>query len=158
MLNYLFLKKSTCMKKMSTIRLGVLSVILAAAFAFKGDNDVLHKRDFTVQITEGIKPKTIADEISFKDGKVWCGETIFDKTGLKWIRYELKKDSTYKEDDMDIEYIEVLATTEMERGELFEMKCIVENYQIEGTMRVHKAGKDKKSWSFTGSEKPKKKK
>ena len=71
------------------------------------------------------------------------------------MRYEIVKDSTYKDEDTDVEYLQILATTKLEKGEIFEMKCVIDNYEIEGTMRVLKAEKEKKAWSFTGKEKAK---
>jgi hypothetical protein len=143
---------------MRTLKYGKLTIAvltLTAFLAFKGEKDKLHKRFFTIDISEPKKPKTTPDELQFKDGKVWCGDVISEKLDLKLIRYELVKDSTYMDEDTEVEYIEVLATTEMEKGESFEFKCVIDNYQIEGGMRHMKNGKDKKTWSFTGKEKVK---
>ncbi|MBK6833383.1 MAG: hypothetical protein IPG89_03535 [Bacteroidetes bacterium] len=143
---------------MRTLKFGKLTIVvltLTAFLAFKGEKDKLHKRFFTIDISEPKKPKTTPDELQFKDGKVWCGDVISEKLDLKLIRYELVKDSTYMDEDTEVEYIEVLATTEMEKGESFEFKCVIDNYQIEGGMRHMKNGKDKKTWSFTGKEKVK---
>jgi len=143
---------------MRTLKFGKLTIAiltLTAFLAFKGEKDKLHKRFFTIDISEPKKPKTTPDELQFKDGKVWCGDVISEKLDLKLIRYELVKDSTYMDEETEVEYIEVLATTEMEKGESFEFKCVIDNYQIEGGMRHMKNGKDKKTWSFTGKEKVK---
>lgn len=143
---------------MRTITIGkfaILILTLTAFLAFKGEKDKLHKRNFTIDLSEPKKPKSTADELQFKDGKVWCGDIVSLKLDLKLIRYELVKDSTYMDEETEVEYIEVLATTEMEKGESFEFKCVIDNYQIEGGMRHLKNGKDKKTWSFTGKEKVK---
>ena len=135
-------------------------MLLAAStlvFAFTIAKDRLHKRDFTVSIIDGKKPKAIPDEISFKDGKVFCGDFADQKLGIgTWIRYELVKDSTYMEEGEEREYIEVLATTELAKEEIFEFKCVVDNFEIEGSMKITKKGKDKKTATFSGKEKPKK--
>lgn len=138
-----------------------IAILLAAStlvFAFTIAKDRLHKRDFTVSLIDGKKPKAVADEISFKDGKVFCGDFADQKLGIgTWIKYELVKDSTYTEEGEEREYIEVLATTELAKEEIFEFKCVVDNFEIEGTMRITKKGKDKKTATFSGKEKPKKK-
>lgn len=143
------------MKTLTIGKFAVLILALTAFLAFKGEKDKLHKRNFTIDLSEPKKPKSTADELQFKDGKVWCGDIVSEKLGLKLIRYELVKDSTYMDEETEVEYIEVLATTELEKGESFEFKCVIDNYQIEGGMRHMKNGKDKKTWSFTGKEKVK---
>ncbi|MCD6067499.1 MAG: hypothetical protein K0S33_2325 [Bacteroidetes bacterium] len=141
------------------IKTGFLVLVLTASVAFKGDKDKLHKRDFTVQLTEGKKPKPSDDEVSFKDGKIYCGDVLNEKNpDLSWMRYEIKVDSTYIEDDVEKEYIEIIATKELERADMFEVKCVIDDHNIEGSMRIHKNNKDKKTFSFTGKEKPKKEK
>lgn len=143
------------MKTLTIGKLAVITLTLTAFLAFKGEKDKLHKRNFTVELSEPKKPKTTPDEFQFKDGKVWCGDVVSEKLALKLIRYELVKDSTYMDEETEVEYIEVLATTELEKGESFEFKCVIDNYQIEGGMRHMKNGKDKKTWSFIGKEKVK---
>lgn len=139
-------------------KIALVLVVSSLAFAFTISKDRLHKRDFTVSVIDGKKPKPIADEISFKDGKVFCGDFADQKLGIgTWIKYELIKDSTYTEEGEEREYLEVLATHEFDNGELFEFKCVVDNFEIEGSMRISKKGKDKKTATFSGKEKPKKK-
>lgn len=145
------------MKKV-IISISATLVILTGLVAFKGDKDKLHKRDFTVEVIEGTKPKGKADEISFKDGKVYPGDIANEKMGVSWIRYELKKDSTYMEDDIEKEYIEVFADSELEKGEKLEFTCVIEDFGIEGTMKLMKGDKIKKTFTFSGKEKPKKSK
>jgi hypothetical protein len=143
------------MKTLTIGKFAVLILTLTAFLAFKGEKDKLHKRNFTIDLSEPKKPKTTPDELQFKDGKIWCGDVVSEKLELKLIRYELVKDSTYMDEETEVEYIEVVATTEMEKGESFEFKCVIDNYEIEGGMRHLKNGKDKKTWSFTGKEKVK---
>ena len=143
------------MKTLTIGKFAVLMLTLTAFLAFKGEKDKLHKRNFTIDLSEPKKPKTTPDELQFKDGKIWCGDVVSEKLELKLIRYELIKDSTYMDEETEVEYIEVVAKTEMEKGESFEFKCVIDNYEIEGGMRHLKNGKDKKTWSFTGKEKVK---
>lgn len=133
--------------------------ILFVLTAFKGDKDKLHKRHFTINITDGKKPKTIPDEIFFKDGKVYCGDFVSEKLEVKeQIKYEIKKDSTYMDEDAEVEYIEIFATTQKEKKEMFEFHCVLDNFEVQGTMKLFKNDKEKRSLEFTGSEKVKTKK
>jgi hypothetical protein len=127
--------------------------------SFKGDKDKLHKRHFSINLTDGKKPKPTPDEIFFKDGKVYCGDFVAEKVGAKeQIKYELKKDSTYMDEDVEVEYIDIFATTQLEKNEIFEFHCLLENFEVQGTMKVLKGDKEKKAWEFTGQEKAKQKK
>ena len=145
------------MNKKLISKITLLLVACTFLFAFKVSKDKLHKRDFTVMVTEGKKPKGTADEISFKDGKVYCGDIADQKMGIgTWIKYEMVKDSTYMDEDVEKEYIEVLATSELGADETFEFKCTIDNFEMQGTMRTIKKGKDKKVFTFTGNEKVKK--
>jgi len=138
-------------------KIAAVLVVSSLAFAFTIGKDRLHKRDFTVSVIDGKKPKPIADEISFKDGKVFCGDFADQKLGIgTWIKYELVKDSTYTEEGEEREYIEVLATTELAKEEIFEFKGVVDNFEVTGSMRITKKGKDKKTATFSGKEKVKK--
>ncbi len=137
-----------------------LSIIMFFVFsAFKGDKDKLHKRHFTINITDGKKPKTIPDEIFFKDGKVYCGDFVSEKLEFKdQIKYEIKKDSTYMDEDVEVEYIEIFATTQNEKKEMFEFHCVLDNFEVQGTMKLFKNDKEKRALEFTGAEKVKTKK
>ncbi len=139
-------------------KIAIVLVVSSFTLAFTIGKDKLHKRDFTVSVIDGKKPKAIPDEISFKDGKVYAGDAVgCAKLGAcTWIKYEMVKDSTYTEEGEEREYIEILATSEFEGGELFEFKCVVDNFEIEGTMKITKKGKDKKTATFSGKEKVKK--
>jgi len=142
---------------MKTIALSILTVCALASF--KGDKDKLHKRNFLINIEEPKKPKATSDELFFKDGKVYCGDYAADKLGASdQIKYEILKDSTYKDEDTEVEYIKIFATTELEKGEIFEFTCLLENYEVQGTMKLLKGGKEKKAWGYSGKEKPQKKK
>jgi hypothetical protein len=142
---------------LKTISISLFAVLLLASF--KGDKDKLHKRHFTISLTDGKKPKPTPDEIFFKDGKVYCGDFAAEKLGSSdQIKYELKKDSTYMDEDVEVEYIDIFATTQLEKNEIFEFHCLLENFEVQGTMKVLKSDKVKKAFEFTGQEKVKEKK
>ena len=62
------------------------------------------------------------------------------------------------DEDVEVEYIDIFATTQLEKNEIFEFHCLLENYEVQGTMKVLKSDKVKKAFEFTGQEKVKEKK
>ena len=114
----------------SILTIGILSINAVP----KGDpKDALDKRIFKVimtEVKEGAAPKKgLDDEIEFKGGKMFS-QFLFDKLEYKWIKYEVKKDSVFTD----------------------------EEYDIQGTIKITKKDKLKKKYEFTGKEKDKKKK
>ena len=101
----------------SVLLSSVLFVFLAS---FKMDKDKMHKRAFKVIMTEfkdgKPKAKTTEDEIEFKDGKLYS-LFVFDKTGFEKLKYEIKVDSTYVEDEITKEFIKIEATSINESNE-----------------------------------------
>jgi hypothetical protein len=142
----------------------LLTVFLTVS-GFKEEKDALHKRNFNVNIVE-IKDKipqkkTIADEISFKDGKLYSG-FLNDKFSYKWLKYRINRDSLYMDStDTEIRLLEVEATTTDESNNTLLMNIKVEDWDIDGTIKITKNDKLKKYFEFTGREKggkPKKEK
>ena len=145
-----------------TFRGLLLLTLFFAMQAFKGDKDALHKKIFITQVTEfrDGKPnskKPIEDELEFKDGKLFSNY-IFDKMEFKWIRYNLKTDSTYVEDEIEKKYFIVEASSTNEKDETLYLDIKIDNYEVEGTIKLTKGDKPKKYMEFTGKEKPGKEK
>ena len=148
-----------------------ISCLFIAAFifmnaSFKGEKDPLHKRTFTIGITEvkdGVPAKkSIKDEMTFKDGKLFS-DFLHDKYQHKWLKYRINKDSIYSdpETEAEIRLLEIEASTTDEGGTTMMINFSVENWDIEGTMKLTKNDKPKKFYDFTGFEKggkPKKEK
>ena len=131
--------------------------------AFKGEpKDGLDKRIFIVNMTEikdgAASKKATQDEIEFKAGKGMFSQFLFDKLEYKWIKYEVTKDSTYTdEDNNENHWTEAEISTTDETDQTMIMKCVVDNYDISGDIKITKKDKLKKRFEFSGKEKPKKK-
>lgn len=151
------------------ISASVLTVGLLSINAIKKGEpkDGLDKRIFTVTMTEvkeGAPPKKgVEDEIEFKagsgSGKGMFSQFLFDKLEYKWIKYEITKDSTYTDEEQnENHWIEAEISTTDSNDQTMMMKCVVENYDISGEIKITKKDKLKKKYEFTGKEKPGKKK
>lgn len=130
---------------------------------FKGEpKDALDKRIFLVNITElkdGSPPKkSVPDEIEFKAGKGMFSNYLFEKLEYKWIKYEIKKDSTFTdESDVEVNWVEAEITTTDDKDQTLTMEVTVEDFEIRGEIKITKKDKLKKKFEFSGKEKPKKK-
>ncbi|MBI2722735.1 MAG: hypothetical protein HYX39_11230 [Bacteroidetes bacterium] len=147
-----------------------LSCLLVTAVIFinasvKGEKDPLHKRTFNVGVTEvkdGVAgKKSIPDKIEFKDGKLFS-DFLFDKFQYKWIKYRINKDSIYTDEtETEVRLLEVEASTTDEKDQTLMMTFKVEEWDIEGVIKITKNDKLKKYFDFVGREKggkPKKEK
>jgi len=129
----------------------------------KGEpKDALDKRIFKVNMTEikeGAAPKKgVEDEIEFKGGKMFS-TFLFDKLEYKWIKYEVKKDSTFTDEEQnEVHWVEAEISTTDDKDQTMMMTCTVEDYDITGEIKITKKDKLKKKYEFAGKEKAKKKK
>lgn len=129
----------------------------------KGEpKDALDKRIFKVvmtEIKEGAAPKKgLEDEIEFKGGKMFS-QFLFDKMEYKWIKYEVKKDSTFTDEEQnEVHWVEAEISTTDDKDQTMMMTCTVEDYDIQGVIKITKKDKLKKKYEFSGKEKDKKKK
>ena len=128
----------------------------------KGEpKDTVDKRKFIVNITEvkegGPPKKGVEDEFEFKSGKFFSN-FLMDKFDVKWVKYEMTKDSTYTDEDQNQNHwSEVEISTTDATDQTIILKCVVDNFDISGEIKVTKKDKLKKKYEFTGKEKPKKK-
>jgi hypothetical protein len=152
-------------KKVISISCLIITAVVFMSAAFKGEKDPLHKRTFTIGITEvkdGIPgKKSIADEITFKDGKLYS-DFLANKFQYKWIKYRINKDSIYIDStETEVRLLEVEASTTDENNTTMMINFAVEEWDIVGTFKQTKNDKLKKFFDFTGFEKggkPKKEK
>lgn len=140
----------------------VATGLLTINAAYKGEpKDGLDKRKFTVTMTE-IKEnsppkKGVEDELEFKGGKMFSN-FLYEKMEYKWIKYELKKDSTYTdEQENEVHILEAEISTTDDTDQTMVMTCSVEDYDIHGEIKITKKDKLKKRYEFSGKEKAKKK-
>ncbi|MCD6017462.1 MAG: hypothetical protein K0S53_583 [Bacteroidetes bacterium] len=128
----------------------------------KGEpKDTVDKRKFIVSITEvkegGPPKKGVEDEFEFKSGKFFS-QFLMDKFDVKWVKYEMTKDSTYTDEDQnENHWSEVELSTTDATDQTIILKCLVDNFDISGEIKVTKKDKLKKKYEFSGKEKPKKK-
>jgi hypothetical protein len=70
----------------------------------------------------------------------------------------MTKDSTYTDEDQnENHWSEVEISTTDATDQTIVLKCLVDNYDISGEIKVTKKDKLKKKYEFSGKEKPKKK-
>jgi hypothetical protein len=142
----------------SVLALGILSINAIK----KGDpKDTLDKRKFTVTMTEikeGSPPKKgVEDEIEFKNGKFFS-DFLYDKTQQSWTKYEILKDSTYTDEEQNEGiWSEAEISKTDDNDQTIVVKCVVDNYDISGEIKITKKDKLKKKYEFSGKEKAKKK-
>lgn len=149
-----------------------LTVILLVLFslASRAEKDPLHKRVFTTKIAEikeeGAAPakKPTMDKMSFKDGRLFS-DYLFDKFQYKWLKYRINKDSIFTDStDTEVRLLEVECTTTDEANQTVSITFSVQEWDIEGEIKITKNDKMKKHFLLTGREKggkpkkPKKKK
>lgn len=143
------------------------TVITAGFFTInaglKGEpKDALDKRIFTVMLTEikeGQPPKkAVEDELEFKAGKGMFSNFLFEKMEHKWLKYEIKKDSTFTDEDQNEgHWVEAEISVTDNADQTTMINVTVENYDISGEIKITKKDKLKKKYEFSGKEKPKKK-
>ena len=144
----------------SVLTVGILSINAIK----KGEpKDSVDKRKFTVTMTEikeGAAPKKgVQDEVEFKAGKGMFSQFLFDKLEYSWTKYEVTKDSTYTDEDQNEgHWTEVEISSTNKDDQTLIVKCIVDNYDISGEIKITKKDKLKKKYEFTGKEKETKKK
>jgi hypothetical protein len=153
-------------KKNLTLRHLIICLIVLTTLSFKDEKDALHKRKFTINLTEvkdNIPAKrSIMDEMEFKNGKLFS-DYLFDKFQYKWIRYRINKDSVFTDStDTEVRLLEIESTFTDEQNQTVKLNFNIQEWDIDGTIKiVAKNDKIKKYFDLTGFEKggkPKKEK
>lgn len=127
----------------------------------KPKKDALDKRIFIVTMTEikdgAVPKKGVEDEIEFRTGKGMFSNFLFEKMEYQWMKYEIKKDSTFTdEENNEVRWIEGAISTTDDKDQTTVIEFTVEDYDINGEIKVTKKDKLKKRYEFTGKEKAKK--
>lgn len=146
------------MSTKSTIKTLFLSaVFFLFVNAVIKEKDPLHKKIYNNQIIE-VKDgqngkKSLPDELEFKDGKVFS-TFLNEKFDYKWLKYEINKDSTYIDStETEIRYIEFESSYTDDKDQTMIMKCVIDEYSIDGEIKITKHDKLKKMFVFNGKEK-----
>jgi hypothetical protein len=140
-------------------------LILSSVFAFKAEKDFLHKRKFNISLDEvkdGVAAKkTIPDLLTFKDGKVFS-DYINKKYGYDWIRYRINKDSVFIDStETEVRMLEVEGSATDLTNQTVIINFVLQEWDIDGTIKITKNDKIKRFFDFVGREKggkPKKQK
>lgn len=144
--------------------LAVAAILALFINATLKEKDPLGKRKYDniiIEVKDGVNAKKgVSDELEFKDGKLFS-MFLFDKFEYKWMKYKVNKDSTYiDETETEISYFEVECSYTDDNNQTFIMTCKIDNFDIDGEMKITKNDKLKKMFVFNGKEKyskPKKK-
>jgi hypothetical protein len=131
-------------------------VLLFINFTIK-DKDPMGKRKYDIthiEVKDGKNsPKGTTDELEFKDGKLFSN-FLFEKFEYKWMKYKVTKDSAYiDETETEIDYMEVECTYTDDADQTLTMICKIDNYDIDGEIKITKKDKLKKMFVFNGKEK-----
>jgi hypothetical protein len=153
------------MNKKLILPLALLVAVLSFN-AIKFEKDPLHGKKFETNATEfkdgAPKPgaKALPNEIEFKNGKLFSDLAASDKGGAfdQWLKYNIEKDSTYTEEDIEKHYYVVKASHENDDGVVISMEITIDDIEIEGVMKLTKNDRLKKHFEFVGHEKAKKQK
>lgn len=143
----------------------ILFLVLFVLVSFKEEEDPLHKRVFTISLSETkngvVSKKVIMDKMEFKNGKLHT-DLLQKKFGFKWIRYHINKDSIFTDStDTEVRWLEVEATATDERNQSVFVNFVTCEWDLDGTIKVTRNDKLKKYYDMAGREKggkPKKKK
>jgi len=142
-----------------------LFILALVVFSFKDEEDPLHRRSFTISLSETkngvVSKKVIMDKLEFKNGKLRTG-FLQKKFGYKWIRYHVNKDSIFTDStDTEVRWLEVEATATDERNQTVFVNFVTCEWDLDGTIKITRNDKLKRHYTLSGREKggkPKKEK
>jgi len=117
----------------------------------------LEGKKYAAQFYE-IKPagrgKAVPSDVYFKGGKLYA-DLMEEKIAYPAVNYKITLDSTYTEDDEQIQLITAEATYEEDKS-TYKIEFTVTNFDIIGTFILMKGTVEKKKFEFDGAEKRKK--
>jgi hypothetical protein len=147
------------MSTKNTLKIFALTaiVLLFINAVIKKEKDPLHKKIYNTQVIE-VKDgqngkKALPDELEFKDGKLFSN-VLKEKFEYNWLRYEINKDSTYIDStETEIRYFEFECSYTDDKDQTMVMKCVIDEFDIDGEIKITKNDKLKKMYVFNGKEK-----
>ncbi len=143
----------------------VYFVLMGCNSAWAQEIDPLNKRKFNVlldEVKDGVSSKKgIADLFYFKAGRFFS-DYLYDKYQYKWIRYRINKDSIYTDStDTEVRYLELEASITDEANQTAILNIVIQEWDLDGTLKITKNDKIKRYFEVVGREKggkPKKQK
>lgn len=154
------------MEKKTIIILSLALFILALLLlSFKIEQDPLHKRLFTISLSETkngvVAKKPIQDRLFFKNGSL-RSDFLYKKFGYKFLKYRINKDSIFTDStDTEVRWLEVEAIITDDKNQTIFVSFVTCEWDIDGTIKITKNDKIKRYYDFAGREKggkPKKEK
>ncbi len=145
-------------KHSTSLKVLIFTCLFLVSLAYKAEKDPLHKRVFNLMISEvkeGTAPakKPVTDKLSFKDGKLFS-DFLYDKFQYKWLKYRINKDSIYTDStDTEVRLLEIESTTTDEANQTVIINFVVQEWDLDGTIKITKNDKLKKAFDITGREK-----
>jgi hypothetical protein len=147
------------MRKKTVIILSCLALFILGLLllSFKIEQDPLHKRIFTISLSETkngvVAKKPIQDKLLFKNGRL-RSDFLYRKFGYKFLKYRINKDSIYTDStDTEVRWLEVEAVTTDEKNQTIFVNFITCEWDIDGTIKITKNDKIKRYYDFAGREK-----
>lgn len=145
------------LSKITVLKPLLIGLTLFFLLAYKSEKDPLHKRVFHVSLTE-VKDsvaakKSILDKFEFKDGKLFS-DYFYDKYQYKWIRYRINKDSIFTDStDTEVRLLEIEGSFTDEANQTVMMAFSIQEWDLEGSIRITKNDRLKKYFDIVGFEK-----
>ena len=137
--------------------IAVLAALIFILFAFKSENDPLHKRVFNISLDEtrdsmSVK-KPFKDKLEFKNGKV-LSTYLKNKFGYSWIMYRITKDSVFVDStETEVRMLEVDAHFTDDKNQTVFITFVTQEWDLDGEMKITKNDKLKKWFTMVGREK-----
>ncbi len=141
-----------------SLRLLAVAFLFLLSTAFKAEKDPLHKRVFNTMVAEvkegtAAAKKPINDKITFKDGRLFS-DFLNEKFEYKWLKYRINKDSIYTDStDTEVRLLELESTTTDEANQTIIINLTIQEWDLDGTIKITKNDKLKKAFDITGREK-----
>lgn len=143
----------------------LLFTLALAMLSFREEEDPLHKRTFTISLSETkngvVAKKVIMDKMEFKNGKLRT-DFLSRKFGYKWLRYHINKDSIFTDStETEVRWLEVEAVATDERNQTVFVNFTTCEWDLDGTIKITKNDRLKRYYDMAGREKggkPKKEK
>lgn len=125
--------------------------------SFKEEEDPMHKRIFTISLSETknnvVAKKVIMDKIEFKNGKLRT-DFLAKKFGYNWIRYHINKDSIFTDStETEVRWLEIEAILTDEKNQTVFLNFVTCEWDLDGTIKITKNDKLKRYYDMSGREK-----
>jgi len=131
--------------------------ILSPHHLWAGEEDPLHKREFTASLSETrngiVQKRVIQDFVRFKNGRIQS-DFIKKKFGFKYIRYRINQDTSYVDSTgANVRKIKFEASATDENNITVQMVLTSLEWDLDGYIRITRNDRLKKYYDLSGREK-----